>query len=456
MKSKKLWVAVMGVAMATIVGAGAINAQMLSGYESFKKGVRKTLYADNATMDIGMEASWDGKTMEKSSTKLMLDKKNGMRMERNTREGDEGYVSERYINKQMEVYCDTDPETNEPLYYVYEKGPNESNYEENNLLGIPDDVVNIMELSVDAFIGTAKEGFVKDEASNTISGTFDRTQIPEIGNAFLSLIVSETKRNIDNWYDDDKSYLNTTESLEGQIYRNGIQSAYINSVSFDAQLDDNDYITDGQFRFQLLFKTSSGKEIPMDVKLTLKMANVGSTKITMPNVSKDDANVSWSAASDSADYVDYYEVNKDVIDRFDKFNQQFTWTFYDKEIDAQEKERLMKALEAFEKAYVEAGGTIEDVQGNDGPTTRLIIDGESEAVIDGAVKGNPDGTVEITIPQNEEKAADETAAQQEPQVEPDNQEDETPAAEPQNDSQGNEPTADEAEQEPVAPADNAA
>ncbi len=349
-KKQKLYVMLLTVAAITIVTAGTINAQIVSGYQSFKNAVRNTITMDNVTLESHVTLTQGGKSLEDSKSIRKIDYPAKQTAEISYYQDPTNNTMRTYENfldgtRRISHY--ENPEEEGIQYSVYENASmNDSNY---RLIGIQNEHVNIMEMCADAFSGSAKEYLIRTDTENgyTITGNFDRTQIPEIGNALFDLALSQEKQTRTRYESNNSNYKPDDNSLSGLIFNQRIQSGYVNNIILQSTIDKSGTFDTFHLTAQLIFKPEAGGEIPVDVNVDLNFSDKNTTVISIPTVKKGDANVQWQTAN--ADTVLDEETQK-IIQRIYKTDERARELLSDENLTDTDRKRIEDAVSAFEAA----------------------------------------------------------------------------------------------------------
>ena len=315
MKQKnKKFISILAATFAIIIAAGSINAQIVSGYHTFKKATKNTLNIENATITFEDKAVINGHIYSWNKSEKHIDATNKATKEvykkydHDSKEFYNSYV--QYMGNNTIIHESRDYETGE----IYVNSYDYDTVSDVHLLGVSDELMDILELFTDAFIGNAKEYFITEEIDNSqvINTTFDKTQIPEIGNALVSFWLAESQNYLESYANDNE--LNDPASLYGVMKKNNIKKAYINNVVLESKIDPNGYFDYVHITAQILLQGGNGIEIPFDITVNFDITNKNTTKIQLPDIDKNASNVnSHTPVAEPEQTVD--DQNNEILKR---------------------------------------------------------------------------------------------------------------------------------------------
>jgi|GEM_PF-5537522 len=296
MKNKrKMMITAMFVSMAMLVLAGVANAASISGYFSFKEGIKNTIALKNATIEAFAYATLNGQRQDDDTEEMIYkyDLDNDIKYSKSG----SSYKSENYTFKEKGTNKITNVHVSRYNYYSDEETENVNSYTYNDhddefdsMFGVSPEVIRIVEILADALSGNAKDYFFTNESDGvkTITARIDKEQMPEIISAVFDLGNSIINKFTYDYYDDvDYEYTQDPDDTPFDDLNEKINNGFITKIEFAqaniyAELSDDNVITEAKIEATIQFTDKNGTIDEITATYEVKVTEIGTTSIAVP------------------------------------------------------------------------------------------------------------------------------------------------------------------------------
>lgn len=306
MKNKKLLTTIAlvvgAITLSTAVFANYANS---NGYSVYKEAIKKTLKADNYTLNTSLLLSYDDTVLTKTSLSEMYDKNGDTRLSRtdtNEEFGETRYSGSTYIYDDLfidirdsNVYVD---DTLSKKELERRTGSLQINFDTEEQA---DKAINFVELLGDMFVGDLKNNFVllsSDDNVATYNLELESFQIPEVVNAGVDMLFSKELGN--NSYNE--------ESLTGYM-ANLKTTPYLNKVTCLVSVDNEGRLLDNELTASIVGKDDSNVEHTVKLTFTINMADYGVTVPTRVDLE--------NGSYENIQYASDYRMDSSIKERSD-------------------------------------------------------------------------------------------------------------------------------------------
>jgi len=282
-KKKMILVSILIVSLILLVAAGFANAAVMSGYTAFEQGIINTLNLRNATINMTATLSINGSHVQDEdgnfTVKADLDNKMIYDKSSNGIGAGQQYTDEHYYtaDKQITIYNGGNPRV-----------ANNSDQKFDSITNFPPQAITVAQIMVDALSGNAKDYFnIADnsDGGKTVTANLTAEQMPDIVDAAANLAISMPGRAADEAY--VPNGLDTPyEALGNKIQYGFIKQAKVMAVNISAALDKDGNLTFGQIDVTINFTDQNGAVDIVAATVSCTVTDIGTTRITPPNVSE--------------------------------------------------------------------------------------------------------------------------------------------------------------------------
>jgi hypothetical protein len=328
-KQRKIIGIVLLLSMMLFIVAGIVNAANMGGYAAAKEALKKTAMLKNATLKMTGDIYCDGEKVESVSNTIIkadLDKK--MYSELNQYDS---YVTEVYQTEDKYI-SSTQTEDNETQYYVTE---NYSDYIRENIVGIPKEIIRIMEIFTDSLSGNNKDYVDIKTVDNQkeISLNMNNEQLGEVVNEITKLMASTMSNARLGLVAENMEYTKNIDDTKWEDLGNKVMSGYItdiviSNVKANAIVNENGYLIDGNIEVLIIFTDKLGDKNNVKYVADFELTDIGTTKVELPELNdentiihdvsdKEDVYTKFYQSEDSQKIMDeYYEIQDQIINSY--------------------------------------------------------------------------------------------------------------------------------------------